>query len=285
MNIRSARAAAFALLGVAVAAFALLAAPGAQAQDANTTYSITIENLTDTQPFTPPVVAAHTSAASIFEVGEAASSELSQIAENGNNDPLVGQLDGSADVLDVATGSAPVMPGESATLTIEAPSGSLLSSVFMLICTNDGFSGVDGLMLPASGSTNVEAAAYDAGSEMNTEDFSNMVPPCPELSGVATDKEGTGESDPALAEGGLIAMHGGIQGIADLTDADHGWTDPVARITIEADNGAGGLPSSGTGFTDRDSGAITLAAIAAAIAGVALVASGGALAVARRRVE
>ena len=27
-------------------------------------------------------------------------------------------------------------------------------------------------------------------------------------------------------------MHAGIQGGTDLTVADHGWTDPVARITV-----------------------------------------------------
>ena len=79
----------------------------------------------------------------------------------------------------------------------------LLSAAFMLICTNDGFSGVDSLMLPASGSTTVETNAYDAGSEQNTEDFADIVPPCQGLIGVESDDEGTGVSNPALAEGGV----------------------------------------------------------------------------------
>ncbi len=160
----------------AVLALAAVAASPAAGQQ-NVTYNVTIENLTSGQPFTPPVVVAHTSGADAFEVGQAASAELQAIAENGNNDPLVALLGGSTAVLDSATGTAPVKPGESATLTVEAPAGSLLSVVFMLICTNDGFSGVDSMTLPASGSETVDANAYDAGTEDNTEVFDNMVPP------------------------------------------------------------------------------------------------------------
>jgi hypothetical protein len=40
-------------------------------------------------------------------------------------------------------------------------------------------------------------------------------------------------SNPALAEGGVIHHHPGIAGVADLVPAIHGWTDPVAEITVE----------------------------------------------------
>ena len=40
-------------------------------------------------------------------------------------------------------------------------------------------------------------------------------------------------SNPALAEFGVIAMHPGIiGGIDDLDPGIHGWTDPVAEVTI-----------------------------------------------------
>ena len=47
---------------------------------------------------------------------------------------------------------------------------------------------------------------------------------------------GTGTSNPALAEGGVIAHHAGILGGADLVPAIHGWdvNAPVARITVTA---------------------------------------------------
>jgi hypothetical protein len=39
-------------------------------------------------------------------------------------------------------------------------------------------------------------------------------------------------SNPALAEGGVITHHPGISGGNDLVPGVHGWTDPVARVTI-----------------------------------------------------
>ena len=44
---------------------------------------------------------------------------------------------------------------------------------------------------------------------------------------------GTGMSNPALAEGGVIHHHAGIQGGVDLTPMTHGWSDPVAEVTVE----------------------------------------------------
>lgn len=266
------------------AAIALVAVTGSSAQGSDTSYTVTVENLTDNQPLTPPVVIAHASGFDAVTVGEAASSQLQQVAENGNNDPLVQLAEGSADVMAVTTGTAPIMPGESATLEISAPAGSLLSAVMMLICTNDGFTGVDSMELPASGSQSVETDAYDAGTEMNTEDFADMVPPCQELSGVSSDDEGTGESNADLAEGGVVAAHAGIQGGTDLTVADHGWTDPVAQITVAAEEAADTtttLPDSG-GAPPSD-GSTSWALYAAIAAAVAMLAGGATLMAARRQ--
>jgi len=275
---KSALAVAATMAVAAVALVAVAASPAAGQQ--TVTYNVTIENLTSGQPFTPPVVAAHTSGMDVFNVGQAASAEVQAIAENGNNDPLVALLGGSAAVLDSASGTAPVKPGESATITVEAPSGSLLTVVFMLICTNDGFSGVDSMTLAASGSESVDANAYDAGMETNTEDFADIVPPCQDLIGVSSADAGTGETDPALAEGGVITAHQGIQGGTDLTVSDHGWTDPVARITVVAE--AAALPDSGGAPPAGSSGGLW--ALYLSIAGAALlVVGGGAFFVASRR--
>ena len=266
-------------LGAVIAVALGLAMAGSSSAQEMTTYNVTIENLTTGQPFTPPVVVAHTSAMDTFETGEAASAEIIAIAENGNNDPLVALVSGASAVHAYVAGDGPVMPGASATMSIQAPAGSYLSAVFMLICTNDGFSGLDSMMLPATGSVTVDANAYDAGSEQNTEDFADMVPPCQGLVGVSSDDEGTGMSNPALAEGGVVSMHAGIQGGTDLTVADHGWSGSVARITVDA--GSTGLPASGTG--PIDSGSTSAWLLYAAIAGVALFGFGGVLRIARSR--
>lgn len=99
---------------------------------------------------------------------------------------------------------------------------------------NDGFTGVAGGRLPkhVGDTETIETNAYDAGTELNTEDFADLVPPCPMLTGVESDEPGTGMSNPALAENGVIHAHEGILGIADLDPELHGWTDPVARIEV-----------------------------------------------------
>ena len=266
---------------VAAAVLAFAAGGAASAQTDTSTYTVTIENLTGGQPFTPPVVVAHTNQVDLFEVGQAAPAEIMAIAENGNNEPLVTLVSGSAAVMDHAAGDGPIMPGESAMLSVIAPAGSLLSVVFMLICTNDGFSGVDSMVLPSSGSQTVDANSYDAGSEQNTEDFADIVPPCQGLIGVTSDDEGTGMSNPALAEGGVIAMHAGIQGGVDLTVADHGWTGPVARITVSVEDSGVNPPSAGTGPIGGDGAGRWL--IYLVIGGVVLFGVGGGLQLARRR--
>jgi hypothetical protein len=105
----------------------------------------------------------------------------------------------------------------------------------MLICTNDGFTGADAVKLPAQVGTSASGAffAYDAGTEINTEDLADIVPPCQALSGVSDDMgaPGTGMTDAALAEGGVIHHHGGIVGGSDLLPSVHGW-DTSAHVSM-----------------------------------------------------
>lgn len=207
---------------------------------ASASYRVTVTNLTtEGQPLTPPLAVTHRRPVSLFTPGEAASFGLKEIAENGNLEPMLERLHGSRHVADVvvAAGSPPpLLPGQAISFDLGVERGvKYLSFVSMLICTNDGFTGVDGLRLPdgLGEMVQVHAGAYDAGTERNTEDFADMVPPCPALTGVASDDPGTGTSDPALAEGGVVRHHPGIQGIADLQADLHGWTDPVVRISVE----------------------------------------------------
>ncbi len=233
---------AFALATAAALALgtALPAAAGGHAR----TYEVTITNLSVGQPLTPPIVATHRGSADLFDVGSPASVGIQQIAENGNGGPLLDWLGANRHVTGVHAAAAPLVgagsPGEahgftdSVTFTIETSAdGRSLSWVSMLICTNDGFTGVDRMKLPVHVGASVtrSTAGYDAGTEINTESFADMVPPCQALSGLDP-MGGTGMSDPALADGGVIHPNTGIAGIDDLDPAFHGWTDPVATITV-----------------------------------------------------
>jgi hypothetical protein len=230
------------------AALGLAAVPSAMAERADT-FRVRITDLTSGQPMTPPVVATHRGEDQIFDVGQPASFDLKEIAENGNNAPLLSSLGGDPDVSEVveAPGGPLVPPGKpgSATFddrtrfTITTDGGARrLSFAMMLICTNDGFTGVNGLKLPThvGDRVTVRTNAYDAGTELNTEDFADIVPPCQSLIGVTSSDPGTGTSNPALAEGGVIRHHEGILGGSDLVPAIHGWdtTRPVARISVRA---------------------------------------------------
>jgi Spondin_N len=236
------------LVAVAAAAAALAAAPAAEAARAET-FEVTLTNLTGGQPLTPAVAATHRAKNELFRVGRTASFGLKEIAENGNNAPLLTRLGSDDDVsMAVEAPGGPLVPagspgdamfGQTATFAIGAERGArFLSLAAMLICTNDGFTGVNALALPAQvgDSVTVGTLGYDAGTELNTEDFADLVPPCQGLIGVSSGEPGTGNSNPALAEGGAIHHHAGIVGGADLVPAIHGWdtSAPVARLTVTA---------------------------------------------------
>lgn len=225
----------------------LLAVPFAGSAGAKgfATYEVTITVLTSGQPLTPPVIATHNGGTHVFQVGRAAGFEVKEVAENGNIAPLIAALESDKHVLDVEAGTTPLVPGglpgsavfpDSVTLMIDASSDAkYLSWQSMLICTNDGFTGLDRVALPRAVGEAVtfHTAGYDAGTEINTEDFADIVPPCQGLVGVSSGEAGTGMSDPALAEGGVIHHHAGIQGGSDLLPEVHGWIDPAAEVVVE----------------------------------------------------
>jgi Spondin_N len=236
------------LAAVAVTAAALAAAPAAEATRADT-FEVTFTDLTSGQPLTPAVAATHRGSDELFRVGDAASFGLKEIAENGNNAPMLSRLGSDSDVSDfLEAPGGPLVPagtpgdamfGQSTTITLTADRGARwLSLASMLICTNDGFTGVNSLSLPrrVGDSVTVETMAYDAGTEANTEDFADMVPPCQALIGVSSGEPGTGQSDPALAQNDVIRHHPGVTGRRDLVPAVHGWdvSAPVAQITVTA---------------------------------------------------
>lgn len=209
-------------------------------------YRVTIINRVDRgQPLTPPLIATHTDAVSVFELGSAASFGTQQIAENGDLAALTASLQANPGVYAVIAGPTPLAsrrsPGfahfpDRVSLMISADEGaSYLSWESMLICTNDGFTGVDSLRLPENIGDRVSqlTAGYDAGTEVNTEDLADIVPPCQALSGVSSGEPGTATSNPALSEGGVIHHHAGIDGNADLVRKIHDWNRWVTRIVVE----------------------------------------------------
>jgi hypothetical protein len=87
----------------------------------------------------------------------------------------------------------------------------------MLVATNDGIVGLDTMELPerVNESRTYYANGYDVGTEQNTERFADLVPPAKTLI-LAGEPEGTGESNEAIAEDGVIRPHPGIEGVGNL---------------------------------------------------------------------
>lgn len=243
MNLKR-RIPALAIGGTVLAATMLAGAVGVAAQS-GATYRVTIFNTASGQPLTPAVVALHNGKTSIVEPGAPASAELQQLAENGNNAPLVEALNADANVFGVAEGTHPILsggvPGAAefpSVQVIEVESSgkaNRISVVSMLICTNDGFSKLSNAKLPKKvGQISAYwTNAYDAGTETNTETFTDLVPPCQGLTGVGGDVEGTGETNSGLAEDSVVTPHPGISGSADLDSQIHAVAQAPAGILVE----------------------------------------------------
>ena len=201
-----------------VAATAVTQADGGQ------TYTVTITNVTRGQVITPPVLVSHRAGFELFTPGQPARPELVKLAEDGVTDDLRAFLSAQSGTYDVIASSSGIPPGASQTLTIRTRLGfSHLTAVGMLATTNDGFFAIQGIRVPLFGVLEVNAHAYDAGSEANNESCAFIPgPPC----------GSRGVRDPGGAEG-YVHIHAGIHGGADLVPATHDWRNPVAEIRIE----------------------------------------------------
>jgi hypothetical protein len=224
------------------AIFLFAGSPWALAEPGQRMYRVTIQNLTDGQAFTPPLAITHGAMTQLFEVGLPASPEIQAIAENGNGGPLKDHLSSMPHVNIMEGMTGPLVPSPDPTstgfghaVTLSVPGdheANHLSVIAMLICTNDGFTGLNSVPLPHQGSSVFLTAGMDAGTEVNTEDYADLVPPCQGLFGVDSGIPGTGMSNAALAEGGVITHHMGIQGVGHLDSERHDWSNPVGKITV-----------------------------------------------------
>ncbi|MHC4220669.1 MAG: spondin domain-containing protein [Planctomycetota bacterium] len=195
-------------------------------------YMVTITNLTYDQIISPPVVVVHDGRFSLFQPGQQAGSELAALAEDGMTGPLAGLLEVSTGVVDYAVADGGIPPASSVTVEVSARGhGKLLSLAGMLVSTNDAFVGLDGLALSsgfaaAFGATSVDAPAYDAGSEANTES-------CDHIPGPPCGSPGVRVTDGAE---GFVHVHRGIRGVGDLDDSAKDWNNPVANVTVRMTN-------------------------------------------------
>lgn len=217
--------------------------PGAKSLPAIQYYRVTIQNLTRGQPFSPGVIVTHDQHAVVWRLATQTSEGIATIAQDGNPDVEAANLQGAPGIHYVLETSGPInrlggtVPPETfAHYIVGALPGDRLSVAMMLICTNDGFTGVDSVPLPQTVGQTLTylTSAYDAGAEQNTERSADLADGCGALGPVPLPMDGNNDSLPA--DGGMTFPHPGIVGGRDLTVnhslADHAWENPVARITV-----------------------------------------------------
>jgi hypothetical protein len=216
------------------------------------TYRVTLRNLTSGQPFSPPVAATHRKSIRMFDVGAFASDQLAAIAQGGDQLPMFDLFNASPRVTQTVDVGKPLTPAgkvvgaftDTVTFEISARRGDRLSLATMLICTNDGFLGLDAVKLPDGGQKTFSVNGYDAGRENNTEISPDIVDPCSALGPAALpgDPDGNLDGGPGVTTTppARIAHHPNITGVGELSTLLHGWQDPVATVTVELLDDEGG---------------------------------------------
>ncbi|MBI5197793.1 MAG: spondin domain-containing protein [Nitrospirae bacterium] len=192
--------------------------------DSGKRYAVTFTNLTQGQVITPPVLIVHNDGFYLFTLGSPAVPELAALAEDGVTAPLVNLAGSMPSVANVLVSSGPLLPGSSVTLEFASDRQfSQITAAGMLATSNDAFFAIRNIPLPEHGFETIYAAAYDAGSEGNSESCEFIPgPPCGHA----------GMRDTGSAEG-YVYVHSGIHGMGDLLPSMFDWNNPVVEITIE----------------------------------------------------
>ncbi|MFC2031307.1 spondin domain-containing protein [Chloroflexota bacterium] len=207
------------------------------------TYRVTILNLSYPQPLSPPVAATHRSGVGLFSLGRKASPQLEALAEDGDQIQLYDLLSGSPEVTEVVNVGVPLTPREqvvgsfvdSATFEISARPGDRFSLATMLICTNDGFAGLDRVRLPWRVQSVFPLYGFDAGTENNTQMSQDTVDACTDLGRLVLDGDPDGSEDAAVDANPhrRIRPHARIQELGDLSVDEHGWFGPVGVVIVK----------------------------------------------------
>ncbi len=193
----------------------------------NQVYQISIQNLTQSQPLSPPGIFTHSTEYKLWAAGEMASVALEVLAEGGD----ASMLDDLDIVMQSQLAEMPVAPGENMSWTFEIEQGSTeaLSIATMLVNTNDAFTGVTAMPLANMGVGEVHQQylqAYDAGTEMNDESA---------LPGPAASAEGFNAS--RSGDVNRVYLHAGVLTQYELSGSvlmpEHKFDNPVAKLMVK----------------------------------------------------
>ncbi len=211
------------------------------------TVEVTITNLTNGQPLSPPIIVSHNPSMHLFEMGQTATPALQKLAEMGMSTELAAMCKDKATDVQAAQRQDMILPGKSMTVKVKCKPGDVISVASMVSASNDTFTGVDSAKVDSmmgdgkmagdkmpdkmpdkmdgmsmeNGMMTIMAKAYDAGTEENTEKTTDTAAP------------DHGMGHPATSPPQPIAVSKGLTGAGDLEKAKFGWDGPVAKITMK----------------------------------------------------
>lgn len=195
-------------------------------------YRITVANLTNNQPLSPPVVVLHVPGYTAWRAGSAASEALERLAESGETEAFIAQAEADANVRATAAGSEPIGPGGSSSVEIEVSRDSDLHLSFaaMLVNTNDAFTGMTDVFvgdLDVGGLVMRPTPAFDAGTEANTETAGTIPGPAAGGEGYSSARD---DADMVSVHPGVLTQAEGLA--ASALGESHRWLNPSARLTV-----------------------------------------------------
>lgn len=199
--------------------------------DSSRSYRISITNLTHAQPLSPPLALLHDSSLSLWKIGSSASVALEMMAEGGDGSALLALAPGNPQ--HQATAALAPAASTEFTLTTTASAQHQLSVAGMLVNTNDGFSGINGIELDSltPGHTLIfYSHVYDAGSEMNSELAGTI--PGPADGGTGFDAARDDVTSVVTLHGGVVSADDGLT-TSTLSAADR-FDHPALRIEVTA---------------------------------------------------
>ena len=196
-------------------------------------YEISVTNITNNQPMSPPALILHADGYAGWQIGSAASDGLELLAESGDATGFVNEATSNANVLLDETGDGLVLPGQTETysLSIRTAEDLRFTLATMLVNTNDAFVGIDAIDIDdlEKGDKRVLfASVYDAGSEENLETAGTIPGPA-----------GGGEGFNAARESSdMVTMHSGVVTSSDglsssALDQSHRFDNPAAKVVIK----------------------------------------------------
>jgi len=195
-------------------------------------FSVTVTNLTGNQPLSPVALVLHDTGYGGVTPGAPASAGLEKLAEGGDNTDFLAAAGSHAKVNATTAGSGIIAPGGSAMVTVSGVprDGLLLTMAAMLVNTNDAFAALDGVDLNGldeNESRTLQALAYDAGTEANSEAMADIPGPAAGGEGFNAQRD----------DRDFVAVHPGVIGAGDglagsVLDSTHRFDNPVARVVI-----------------------------------------------------